>query len=47
MADLLVLVLRVLPGQIREWLIAEQNPSETRKEGAVTSKSACKDRGSG
>jgi len=46
-ADLLVLVLRVLPGEIREWLNAERNLPGKGKEGSGTSDSACEDRGSG
>jgi hypothetical protein len=45
-ADLLVLVLRVLPGEIREWLNAERNLPGNRKEGAGTSDSAREKRGS-
>jgi len=46
-ADLLVLVLRVLPGEIREWLNAERNLPGKGKEGSGTSDSAREDRGSG
>jgi len=46
-ADLLVLVLRVLPGEIREWLNAERNLCGKRKEGMSTPDSARENRGSG
>jgi hypothetical protein len=46
-ADLLVLVLWVLPGKIREWLNAERNLLGKRKEGAGTSDSARENRESG
>ena len=46
-ADLLVLVLRVLPGEIREWLNAERNLPGKRKAVADTSDSARENRGSG
>jgi hypothetical protein len=41
------LALRVLPGEIREWLKAEGDIPGKRKEGSVTSGSAHQDRGSG
>lgn len=46
-ADLLVLALQVLLGEIREWLNSEHNQSRRRKEGSGTSDSARDDRGSG
>ena len=46
-ADLLVLVLRVLPGEIREWLNAERNLRGKRKEGAPTPDSARENREAG
>ena len=46
-ADLLVLALRVLPGEIREWLNAERNLPEKKKEGDGSSDSARENRGSG
>ena len=46
-AELLVLVLRVLPGEIREWLKEERNLSEEKREGASTPESARPERGSG
>jgi hypothetical protein len=46
-ADLLVLVLRVLPEEIRKWLNAERNLPGKRKEGVGTSGSAREDLGSG
>jgi hypothetical protein len=45
-ADLLVLVLRVLPEKIREWLNAERKLPEKGKEGSNVSDSAREDRGS-
>ena len=46
-ADLVVLVLRVLPGKIREWLNAERNLPGKRKDEAGTSDSAREHWGSG
>jgi hypothetical protein len=46
-ADLLVLVLRVLPGKLRERLNVERDRPGKSKEGADTSGSACEDPGSG
>ena len=46
-ADLQVLVLRVLPGEIREWLNAERNLPGRRKEGSGTSGSPRENLGSG
>ena len=46
-ADLVVLVLRVLPEEIRKWLNAERNLPGKRKEGVGMSDSAREDRGSG
>ncbi len=46
-ADLLVLVLRVLPGEIREWLNAERKLFGKRKEGAGASGSSRENVGSG
>jgi hypothetical protein len=46
-ADLLVLVLRVLPGEIRKWLNVERNLPEKRKEGSGTSGSVPENMGSG
>jgi hypothetical protein len=46
-AELLVLVLRVLPGEIREWLNAERNLPGKRKAEADTSDSARENRGAG
>jgi hypothetical protein len=46
-ADLVVLVLRVLPEEIREWLNAERNLPGKRKEGVGTSDSARGNLGSG
>ena len=46
-AELLVLALRVLPGEIRGWLKAERNLSEEKKEGASTPESVRPERGSG
>jgi hypothetical protein len=46
-ADLLILVLRVLPEEIRKRLNAERNLPGKRKEGAGTSDSACENPGSG
>jgi hypothetical protein len=45
-AELLVLALRVLPGEIREWLNPERNLPEKKKEGGGASDSAREDRGS-
>jgi hypothetical protein len=45
-ADLLFLVLRVLPEEIRKWLNAERNLPRKRKERVGTSDSAHEDRGS-
>ena len=47
MAELLVLVLRVLPGEIRGWLKAEGNLPGSSKDGEATSDSGHEDRGSG
>ena len=46
-ADLVFLVLRVLPEEIREWLNAERNLPGKKKEGAGTSGSARENLGSG
>lgn len=46
-ADLLVLALRVLPGEIREWLRAERILPSSRRDGMATSDSVREDRGSG
>ena len=46
-ADLLVLALRVLPGELREWLNAERKLSGKRKEGASTPGSAHENREAG
>lgn len=46
-ADLVILVLLVLPEEIRKWLNAEGNLPGKRKEGAGTSDSAREGRGSG
>jgi hypothetical protein len=43
-ADLLVLVLRVLPEEIRKWLHAERNLPKPKGDGAATSASAREDR---
>jgi hypothetical protein len=44
-ADLLVLALRVLPGEIREWLRAERILPGPRKDEAGTDDSVREDRG--
>ena len=46
MAELLVLVLRELPGEIREWLKTARNPSGKSKGEADDSDSAREDSGS-
>jgi hypothetical protein len=46
-ANLLVLVLRVLPEEIRKWLNAERDLPGKRKERPDTSGSACENPGSG
>ena len=46
-ADLLFLVLRVLPGEIREWLSVERKLSGKRTGGVSTPDSARENRGSG
>jgi len=47
MADLLILVLRVLPEELRKCLNAERNLPGKRTEGTGTFDSARDDRGSG
>ena len=46
-AELLVLALRVLPGEIREWQKAERNLPEKKKEGGGSSGSARENPGTG